>query len=208
MQSYISCENVSKRYGYQKVLGKLNLKVENNQVLGLKGPNGSGKSTLLKIISGYLSPSLGMVKYVIKGAEVSRENIYKHISYAAPYIEGLPLLTIKELFEYYIKLKPLLINLDIDGFYDFINLPNQKNKLLRDFSSGMQQKVQIGLSIITDSKILLLDEPSSYLDNNAKKWMVNTLESYKTDRIVIVASNDFDDFVACDQVKELSELQR
>jgi ABC-type multidrug transport system ATPase subunit len=189
------------------VIKKLNLQVNNNQILGLKGPNGSGKSTLLKIISGYLSPSLGDVSYVINNEEISRDDIFSHVSYAAPYIDGIPLLSVKELYTHYTKFKALKEVYTISQFYDFLELSNQKDKLLRDYSSGMQQKVQIGLSILSDTKILLLDEPSSYLDVNAKKWFQRVLKTYASDRIIIIASNDLDDFEHCTDILHIDDLQ-
>jgi ABC-type multidrug transport system ATPase subunit len=78
------------------------------------------------------------------------------------------------------------------------------NKLLKDFSSGMLQKLKIIIALYTQSDILLIDEPSEFLDSYAKSWFYKVLEQQKNKRIILIASNNEEDFSLCDVVETLS----
>ncbi len=206
-QATIACVKISKRFGYQQVLKGLDFEAYCNQIIGVKGDNGSGKSTFLKIISGYLSPSSGTITYSIDGNEIKREGVFRHVSYSAPYISNYPLLTLNEVLNIYQRFKPSMERLTIGEFYEFLELPNQQLKMLKDYSSGMAQKVQLGLSILSGTEILLLDEPSSYLDVKAIDWFKRRLKEYSNDRLIIIASNEENDFELCNEKVSLDVLQ-
>ncbi|MEN8786292.1 MAG: ATP-binding cassette domain-containing protein, partial [Flavobacteriales bacterium] len=91
---------------------------------------------------------------------------------------------------FYSTLKPLKNNIKFDQFIETIELTHTKNKAIKHFSSGMKQRVKLGLSILSDSPILLLDEPTSNLDKNAILWYQNLVQKNLNNRIVIVASNN------------------
>ena len=76
---------------------------------------------------------------------------------------------------------------------EIIRLSNVKNKPIKDFSSGMKQRIKLGLAILAETEILLLDEPSSNLDKEAIRWYQETIDKYKENRIVFVASNKIEE---------------
>ena len=75
-------------------------------------------------------------------------------------------------------------------------------------SSGQAQRLNLALAILSESPMLLLDEPTSYLDENSKKWFHNLLKEHRQNRCVILASNDMTDFESVDRVIKLDELNR
>ncbi|MBK8053804.1 MAG: ABC transporter ATP-binding protein [Saprospiraceae bacterium] len=200
----ITASNVSKRYGFQWIIKDFNAVFNQGKVYGIAGKNGSGKSTLIKILSGYLTPSKGNVSYHISDKKIVQDQAYVHITLAAPYTDLINEYTLKEMFLFHQKFKPLKENFSLARFEEEIQLSGQKDKLLGHFSSGMKQKIQLALSVFSDTSILLLDEPTSFLDANAKKWFLEILTKNKMDRIVIIASNDQYDLNLCDEIIEIN----
>ncbi|MEN8927278.1 MAG: ABC transporter ATP-binding protein [Flavobacteriales bacterium] len=185
----ISLENTGKKYNKEWIFRNLNLEINSPNSYVISGANGSGKSTLLKTISGFETPSEGKVIYQNEKV-INAENIYKSVSYTSPYISVFEDYTIKELFSFYTKLKPLRNNVSLKEFLEIIELAKAKDKEIKNFSSGMKQRVKLGLAILSETPILLLDEPTSNLDANAIRWYQNLIQNNLEDRIVFVASNN------------------
>lgn len=203
----ISCESLYKRYTYSWIIKNANATFEGHQMYGISGPNGSGKSTFLSLLSGFLSPSQGSITYSIEGKEINREDIFKYVSIAAPYIELIEEYTVGELLHMYRKLKPLQNDLSTEEFLNLCYLTDDKHKPIKYFSSGMKQRVQLLLAIGTDCPILLLDEPSSFLDDQARDWLYTVLANRSAEKLVIMASNDTTDLEQCDLVYSLNDIQ-
>ena len=83
----IELDQVGKRYRMEWILRGVSLQFEAGKRYAITGPNGSGKSTLLKILSGHLTPSKGKVLYSYQNKALDNANVYRHLAYAAPYIE-------------------------------------------------------------------------------------------------------------------------
>jgi ATPase subunit of ABC transporter with duplicated ATPase domains len=71
----------------------------------------------------------------------------------------------------------------------------------------MHQRLQLALAVLSKTELLLLDEPTSFLDVDAKKWFYFLLEKYRGKRTIIIASNDQDDLLICDTIKEIRALK-
>lgn len=193
----IHLANVSKRYDFQWILRDINTSFSDAQVAAIAGNNGSGKSTLVKILSGFLSPSQGTISYKINDQQVSKAQVFKQITLAAPYTDLINEFTLEEMLKFHDKFKPLKQKVNISEFQDIIQLKVPQDKQLFQFSSGMKQKIQLALAILSDTPILLLDEPTSFLDTNAKKWFSDLLQKNTQNRCVIIASNDSFDLDLC-----------
>ncbi len=188
----ITLENTGKKYNREWIFRNLSIEIKSPSTFVITGGNGSGKSTLLKTISGFETPSEGKIiyqNYKVKHI-VSPEHIYKQVSYAAPYIDVFEDYTIQELFKFYSQLKPLKNGVNYKEFISIIELEKAKNKAIKNFSSGMKQRVKLGLAILSETPILLLDEPTSNLDKKAIDWYQNLVKSNLENRIVFVASNN------------------
>lgn len=107
----------------------------------------------------------------------------------------------------YRKLKPLQEDVSNEEFLTLSYLKDDKHKPIKYFSSGMKQRVQLLLAMSSDCPLLLLDEPSSFLDDNARQWMYDLLIDRCAEKLVIMASNDTTDLTQCDQVLELDSIQ-
>lgn len=200
----IQLNSVSKRYMKRWIIKDLDYGFESDQIYGITGINGSGKSTLIKIISGYLTSSNGSVTYHNNGGStIKRDSIYKYLSISAPYLEIDLDLTLKEQLAFYSKFQPLIQDFDQQATLAEVGLSEHINKPIRQFSSGMQQRVQLILCLFADVSIILLDEPTSFLDKKGKTWFYKTLESIKEGKTVILASNDDEDIAFCQTLLNL-----
>jgi len=203
----VKLNKVSKRYTDQWIIKNLDFLMEPNQVYGVKGINGSGKSTLLKMICGYLSPSAGEVIYESKNRLLSRDDIYKHVTIWAPYVSLIKELSISEMVNHFLIHKPLWKDISIEEFYQIMNLPVRKTSKVGDLSSGQEQRLGLALAIMTSSDLLILDEPSSYLDENSKSWLYDLLSQHQENRIVVIASNDSNDLGSCDESIDIADFK-
>ena len=193
----IVLEQVGKRYRLEWIFRGLDFRFEAGQRYALLGPNGSGKSTLLKVLSGHVTPSKGTLSFLNAGKKLEEDQVYRQISYAAPYIELIEEFTLDEALDFHFSLRPLLPGLKIQDLTDILALPRSKGKEIRQFSSGMKQRVKLVLALCTDTPILLLDEPATNLDVQGIAWYKNLIEQFAARRLVVIASNDPHDAEFC-----------
>ena len=185
-------EKIGKKYNREWIFKGINQEFSSPNSYLVSGSNGAGKSTFLQVISGFKTPSDGKITY--HKAKVKHltptELIYKEVAYVAPYISVFEEYTMQELISFYTKFKPRKNNMGYTEFVETIELSHAKNKAIKNFSSGMKQRVKLGLAILAETDILLLDEPTSNLDKSAIKWYQNLIKENLDDRLIFVASND------------------
>ncbi len=204
----IDLHKVSKRYTSEWILRNVSYQFQGDNIYGVKGSNGSGKSTLVKMIAGYLSPTVGTIIFTNqKGAEVSKDDIYKSVSLWGPHVSLINELSIKEMVDYYLKFKTLRSNLSKEDFFDILRLPLPKTRRINSLSSGQAQRIGLALSILSDTDILLLDEPGSYLDESSSKWLYNLINDHRDSRTVVISSNEVRDLQLCNQTISISDYK-
>lgn len=204
----ISCESLYKRYTYNWIIENASFTFNGPCTYGISGPNGSGKSSFLSLLSGFLTPSQGRIAYSLDGDLIQREDVYRYMSISAPYIDLIEEYTVGELLKMYRKLKPLQHNITTDEFLALSYLEEDRHKAIKHFSSGMKQRVQLLLAMKTDCPVLLLDEPSSFLDDQARSWLYTQLDENCSQKLVIMASNDQQDLNHCDEIVDLKSIQK
>lgn len=199
----VTLQNVSKRFVFDWIVKDLDCEFKKG-VSGIHGINGSGKSTLIKLISGWLSPSKGSISYAdSSGESLKRDDIYKQVSIVAPYTDIIVEYDLKEMYAFHTKFRPLESINSFSEFAEVVRLKKQKGKPLQHYSSGMKQRVQLALALLSDTSLLLLDEPTSFLDTQNKAWFYDLLENQIKNRTVIISSNDREDFKFCKSIIEL-----
>ena len=201
----IELNNVSKRYTDHWVIKNLSVSFHAGTIYGIAGDNGSGKSTLLKMLSGFLSSSQGRISYTHDGDEVDRDDIYKMVSFSAPYISVLRQLTILEMIQLAARHKSWLTGYSSSDVIRKMDLPVSDNVYIKTLSSGQLQRVNLTIAMLQDTHIVLLDEPTSYLDRKSKGWFVELMEETKADRLVVIASNDDEDLALTHKLVRLEE---
>ncbi len=186
--------SVYKRFYRNWILKDFNYHFQKDKVYGISGSNGSGKSTLLQILSGMMNPSKGKIQFLKNGVQIDEENWYTNFTYAAPYAELYDYMTVKELTNHHVHFKKLKKGIQVDQFIDICYLNGHEDKWIKYFSSGMKQRLKLGLSILSEADIIFLDEPLSNLDLQAKKWYKDLLLKYTQNQMIIIASNEVEDF--------------
>lgn len=189
----ISLLSIGKKFGSEWIFRELTTEIKTGEKLLISGGNGSGKSTLLQVISGFITPNEGQIIYSLDNKKVEAENLKNHISLASPYLQLIEDFTLTEAIEHSRVFKPFVNKLSAVEVIEMIELSHAKNKLIKQFSSGMKQRLKLGLAILADTPLLLLDEPVSNLDKNAIKWYKNLIQTYALNRTIIVCSNNIDE---------------
>ena len=195
----ISIDNISKRYTTGWVIKDFSLHIPSNKKIAITGPNGSGKSTLIQMIAGYLSYTKGDIKYTYNDESINRDEIYQHVAMSAAYAELDEEYTPIEIYEHYNQFKFFLTS-DVKQFLEIVDLKRERNQPISSFSSGMKQRLSIGLACCMDVPLFIMDEPTSFLDDQRKSWYQDILKNYTSTKTVIIASNDPLDYSICDTV--------
>jgi ABC-type multidrug transport system ATPase subunit len=194
----IILNNVGKRYNSEWIFRGLSSTIDSTDKYVILGSNGSGKSTLLKVIASSVYTSEGNINYRQEGNEIQAESIFRHISIAAPYLELIEEFTLREIINFQQNLKPMV--LEANQIIELLKLEKSANKALRYYSSGMKQRVKLGLAILAETPILLLDEPTSNLDHKGIDWYQEMITNYAKDKLLIVCSNNQkEEFFICNQ---------
>ena len=182
----IELDKVSKKFGSQWIFRNISANFDSNKPYAIIGANGSGKSTLLKIISGIVTPNEGSISYN-DSQTIPVEEIYTQLSYSAPYLDLPEELTIAEIINFHQGMKSFK-GITASELLKVLDIPADKQ--IRDLSSGMKQRVKFALAYYTDSKILLLDEPTANMDHHWRDWTLELIKSDKQERITIICSNE------------------
>jgi ABC-type multidrug transport system ATPase subunit len=190
----IETVNLGKKFTNEWIFRKLDLQLLENQIYAVVGANGSGKSTLLQVLMGMLPASEGEMVFSENDKKIAAENIFRYISLAAPYLELIEEMTLAELVQFHGKFKQFDKNLSVADLIEKIKLPKAKHKAIRFFSSGMKQRVKLGLAMYAQTPILFLDEPSSNLDSAGFEWYKTEIVTYSKNRLLIVASNQLSEY--------------
>lgn len=203
----ITLQNISKRFNYDWIFRNINGEFEAGKKYAVTGANGSGKSTLLKIFSGSLTPSEGKIIFSQNGKHITADEVYKHVSYAAPYIELIEEFTLQEILQFHFRFKEYMPGMHQQNVFELLELPKQKHKLLRDFSSGMKQRVKLVLALLSNAPVVLLDEPTTNLDATSVDWYLGLIKKYTQNKLLLIASNMQREYAFCDEVLDIIQYK-
>lgn len=195
----IELTSVSKRYRREWILRDINLQLQSGQGYAISGPNGSGKSTFLRLLSGHLTPSRGKRRYLDENnQEITVDTIYQRLSFAAPYIELIEEFTLEEAIQFHQRFRPFQAGLSPQILIqDILELNRVRSLSINRFSSGMKQRVKLALACCTKADFILLDEPTTNLDQQGMDWYQELVQQFVKNRLLVVASNVEADFQAC-----------
>ena len=185
----IKTENLSKRFNREWIFKNLNYEFDSTGTFAIVGPNGSGKSTLLQVLWGQLVPTSGSIAYSTNDIAIEPSELFKHISIATPYMDLIDEFTLSEMIDFHFKFKRLKSKIELAEIPDLLELRHASDKLISNFSSGMRQRLKLGLAFFADSDVLFMDEPTTNLDNKSIEWYWKHLDNILNHRMVIIASN-------------------
>lgn len=203
----IRLQEASKRFQYEWIFKNLNLELNQGDSLAITGGNGSGKSTLLKCISGSIPFSSGKMTVESNGKVVSESEWYQHLAISAPYLELPEEFSLSELIGFHFKFKSPLNQIQPQELIDILYLDQHLAKPVSQFSSGMKQRLKLGIALFSDVPVILLDEPTSNLDKKGVAWYTDLIRDFQKDRILIICSNEPREYEFCKQKLALEEFK-
>ena len=203
----IHLENLSKRFNREVLYQNINHTFSSDLSTAIIGQNGSGKSTLIQLIAGNQLPSSGKISYEMDGKVMDVENIYSEVTIAAPYLELIEEFTLLEQVKFHFKFKKINSSISIDEIIEDAYFSENRNKQIKNFSSGMKQRLKLMLAFNSDSKILLLDEPTSNLDQKGIEWF-NEKFINQAKKVVLLASNQESEYSLCQSQLDLMEYKK
>lgn len=181
--------NLSKSYKDNTVLSNINFTFNSNCIYGLIGRNGAGKTTFMNALDSVITIDSG--EFYLDDNKLDTTDI--------GYVVSTPLvpefLTGREFLEFYLdvhkdKIKDIKDIKDIDYYFELVDLDKKdQNKLLKDYSHGMKNKIQLLINIISNPKIILLDEPLVSLDVIAQDNIKKLLKRLRKDHIIIFSTH-------------------
>jgi ABC-2 type transport system ATP-binding protein len=200
----IEVKDLGRKFNRQWVFRHLNFRLEAGNSYTFIGPNGSGKSTLLQIIAGIMPGTEGRVSYQFQGKLLEEEHFFRYLVMAAPYLELIEELTLGELIHFHSRFKRLTTGTSAKDFAERIGLLSSLHKPIKYFSSGMKQRLKLGLAFFSDTPVLMLDEPTSNLDAQGVAWYLSQVEERSRGRLLIICSNQPQEYAFCHNLIDLS----
>lgn len=183
---------ISKFFGRRSVLHTLSHEFDGGTITGIIGPNGSGKSTLVRILAGLLRPDTGDVELRLANQVVERVDIPFHCGYVAPYLTLYDEFTPHELLSMHGAFHGMHLPSGLcDEIIERVGLGARATSRVRTFSSGMRQRVALAIAVSLDPPVLVLDEPSTTLDESGRIVLEDEIQrAAQRGAIVLVATND------------------
>jgi len=188
----IQVEDITKRYGTFTAVNKINFEIEEGEVIGFLGPNGAGKSTTMNMITGFIEPTSGRI--LIDGYDISKKpkKAKKQIGYMP---EGVPLysdLTVKEFVTYMAELKGVAKKQKkamVQKAIEDTGLVDVQNQLTRNLSRGYKQRVSLAGALVSNPKVIILDEPTVGLDPKQVTEIRALIKELGKEHTVILSSH-------------------
>ena len=226
MGRLIEIEKLSKSFGEQKVLDKIDFKLESGEIVGLIGPSGSGKSTLIKTMLGMEKADEG--EALVLDYKMPKREILSNIGYMAQSDALYEMLTGYENLEFFGKMKGVpsdKLKKEIEYIAEIVDLTDDLKKLVSKYSGGMKRRLSLAIALIGSPELLILDEPTVGIDPSLRKniwkelfkqWdngvgiLVTTHvmdEAELTDKVGLLLNGDIIDFDTPQQLKVKNNVE-
>jgi len=188
----LEVDNLRKEFGTLVAVNNISLSVEKGQVWGLIGPNGAGKTTLLRMLATVLRPTSGSVRLL--GFDLAKEylKIRRYLGYLPDFFNLYNDLTLRECLEFFAKaykVENKLIPKRVDEVLDYVELQSKRDDFIRHLSRGMVQRMGVGVLLVHNPDVFLLDEPASGLDPKARIQLRAVLKKLSGEGKTIIISS-------------------
>lgn len=201
-KSIIELKNIAKSFGKQNALKNINLNVQQGQIVGLIGPSGSGKSTIIKIALGMEVADKGTAE--IFEAKMPNRKLLSKIGYMAQTDALYMTLTGFENLKFYAKMKGIKsseLQLQIDHVAEVVDLKDALNKRVEGYSGGMMRRLSLGIALLGNPKLLILDEPTVGIDPALRRKIWRELKRIKNSgQSILITTHVMDEAEQVDEV--------
>lgn len=187
-KEFIKIKKLCKNYGDIEAVKDVSFTARKGEIIALLGPNGAGKSTLMNMIAGYLSPSSGEI--AVCGKDIKDFPLFgkKNIGFLS---EGSPLyadLTVKSFLCYMAELRGCAKK-RVDEVMSIAKIEKVAKQKVETLSKGYQRRVGFAQSILGDTPVLLLDEPTDGLDPNQKRHIRDLINEMSEEKCIIISTH-------------------
>ncbi len=163
--SIVEVTNLTKRFGDFTAVDDISFNIHEGEILGLLGPNGAGKTTTIHMMLGLITPTLGTIHMFGLDLATHRETIMHHVNFSSTYISMPFSLTVEENLRIVGKLYGVTnVERRIDEVVKQLEMEELRHKLTRKLSSGQMTRLTLAKAILTEPRVLFLDEPTASLD--------------------------------------------
>ncbi|WP_367913567.1 ATP-binding cassette domain-containing protein [Leadbetterella sp. DM7] len=204
----VRLDNAGKKFSREWIFRALNYEFKTGSPVAVTGPNGSGKSTLVKSVAGTIPLNEGSVSYTRNGQPVPEESWYRLAGISAPYLELIEEFTLAESIDFHTRFRPFTEGLTRPEFIARLGLEKHSGKYIRDFSSGMKQKLKLGFAFFTQNEVLILDEPTANIDQKGYEWYMEEVQKLVPERVVIISSNEPREYTFCTEQLAITDFKR
>lgn len=201
-------ENIGKDFNRRNIFKEISFVLESGESLAITGKNGAGKSTLVKILADILTPTRGSVQYYSDGSRLTEDDLKHTLGLVSPYLQLYDEFTAWENMEILsaVRANGELDELRLEETFRLFNLWHRKHDIVRTFSSGMKQRLKYVFALQHRPDILLLDEPTSNLDEEGIEAVKNVVKEYRSNGILVIATNDVQEAGWCDKKIYIGDL--
>lgn len=172
------------------------------------GPNGSGKSTLLHVLWGQMPPSEGSVHFNEGGQYLPVDDVFQHLAIATPYMDLPDQFTVGEMIQFHFRFKQAREGASVEDWLNLLELGHAQSTFVRDLSSGMKQRLKLGLALVSRAALLFLDEPTTNCDAAARAWYHRLLDRLPQDLTILIATNTADDYPPTAKILDIHSFKR
>ncbi len=203
----IEVKDLGKKFIKEWIFRHLDFTFDDIQSYAITGPNGSGKSTFIQSVAGFIPTNEGTVQYYKGEKLIPEDEIFKTLDIITPYLELIEEFTLDEFLAFHFKFKTLREGYSINDFIDKIYLKEDRSKQIKNYSSGMKQRLKLGLGFFSTSEICFLDEPTTNLDEQGIAWYLEHVKELLGKKLVLISSNQKQEYEFCDKVLHIADYK-
>ncbi len=164
-QPVLDVRDLTKRFGAFTAVNGISFTIKPGEILGVLGPNGAGKTTTIQMLLGLVTPTSGSIRMFGLDLETHREEILQQVNFSSTYISMPMSLTVEENLRVVARLYGVLgVERKIDEVVKKLEMEEFREKVTRKLSSGQMTRLTLAKALLTQPKILFLDEPTASLD--------------------------------------------
>ncbi|OEK01893.1 ABC transporter ATP-binding protein [Roseivirga sp. 4D4] len=203
----IEVKGLGKKFIKEWIFRHLDYTFESAYSYAVTGPNGSGKSTFIQSVAGFIPTNEGSVEFYDDGKLIPEDEVFKTLDITTPYLELIEEFTLDEFLAFHFKFKALQDGWSIDDFVEKVYLQGDRNKQIKNYSSGMKQRLKLGLSFFSKSEVCFLDEPTTNLDEQGIEWYLLNVKALLGKKLLIISSNQKQEYDFCDKVLHIANYK-
>jgi len=165
MNPIVEVQHLTKRFEEFTAVDGISFQIRQGEILGVLGPNGAGKTTTIQMLLGLVTPTSGSIRMFGLDLERDREKILSQVNFSSTYISMPFSLTVEENLRFVARLYGMNdVKRRIDDVVKILEMEEFRSKVTRKLSSGQLTRLTLAKAILTEPKILFLDEPTASLD--------------------------------------------